>query len=142
MDRQITTYTTDYLSYNYDIYIVSPSSPAVFAMPLPDNISVNIVIPDKSDKTLEFPYLIYESHFFSFKKSIQCKLSFKKNHFQLNNDLLEISVWGSNEEEAIDAFNFQFYSLYINFALENDNNLSDEAIKLKSKILDLISLVL
>jgi hypothetical protein len=111
-------------------------------VPLPENLSVDVFIPDKSDKTLEFPYLIYESHFFSFKKSIQCKLSFKENHFRLNNDLLNISVWGSNEEEAIDAFNFQFYSLYLNFALENDNNLSDEAIKLKSKLLDLISLVL
>jgi len=142
MNGQITTYNSDFISFSYDIFVVTPSSQALFEPPLTKEASVDFIFPDNSDKILELPYVIYQSHFFSFKESLKCNLTFKKNHFHLKNDRLDISVWGSTKDDVLDAFNFHFYSLYSNFALEDDNNLSLEAKRLKTKILDLISLIL
>jgi len=142
MSNQITIYSSDFQSINYNTYIIEPSPDVQLNVPSLRNISIDIVCPDKSDKILEFPYVIYQNHFFSFKKSLKCKLTQKKNLYYLNNDELNIAVWGSSQDEVIEAFNFQFHSLYRNFALENDENLSTKAQILKSKILALISLVL
>jgi len=142
MNGQITTYNSDFLSFSCDVYEVSPSSPAIFTMLPVNNLCININIPDSSNKILEFAYIIYQNHFFSLKTPLKCKMSYNKNLYFLTYDDLNLSVWASTRDELIDAFNFQFYSLYTNFALERDENLSVEAKNLKSKILDLISLVL
>jgi len=142
MNGQITTYSPDFISFSYDVEIISPTSPALFNTQPLKEITVNIPISNNLNRYLEFSYAIYQSHFYSFKYPLKCKLTYKKSLISLTNDLLYISVWGSTQEEVVDAFYFQFYSLYCNFAIENDENLSEEAIILKSKILDLISLVL
>lgn len=142
MSNQITTYSSDIKIINYEAFIAAPSLERT-CDPLPlHKISIDIACLDILDKMLEIPYVIYQSHFFSFKKALKCKLTHKKNLFYLIFNELNLTVWGSSQEETIEAFSFQFHSLYHNFALENDDNLSAEAKILKLKILDLISLVL
>lgn len=142
MERAITTYSSDSQNINYDIAIMTPSLiSANFYLPIKE-INIDVTCKPRFDKEILIQYVVYNSHFFSFKKNLVCKITSKKNLFFITNTDLGLSVWGNSQQEAIDALHFQFHSLYTNYALESDDNLSADAKILKSKILDLISLVL
>lgn len=78
---------------------------------------------------------------FKLKSKLECTVQFEENLYFVGNDELDIMVWAESREEVEKAFNFEFYSLYLNYALEADNNLTSKAILLKNKILSLIETV-
>ncbi|WP_299756111.1 hypothetical protein [uncultured Pontibacter sp.] len=51
---------------------------------------------------------------------------------------LEIAVWGETREDAEEAFNFTFISLYESYALEEDVNLTEGAKQLKDMLMSLV----
>ena len=63
---------------------------------------------------------------------------FRSDTYIVENELLNICVWGETREDAEIAFAFNFHSLYLNFALEKDNKLSPDAILLKNKLLKIV----
>lgn len=63
------------------------------------------------------------------------------NHI-IENDYLDFSAFGSNEEEAKKAINFSFYALYQNYYLEKDDNLTKKAQELKIKLQKLVKKVI
>lgn len=74
-------------------------------------------------------------------ESITCEVEFKDDLYFIIYSDLNIEVWGQSRKEAIEAFNFTFYSLVMNYAQEEDDNLTDDAIILKSKLNTMIRLI-
>ncbi len=66
------------------------------------------------------------------------KINYKDNSIFLNNNEFDIIVWGDSIEKAREALCFAFHSLYVNYALEEDINLTPKAIELKQKLLNLV----
>ncbi len=83
----------------------------------------------------------YEQSVFVLKEKISCEVIFSDNFYYIKFEPLEIDVWGETREEAQEAFNFAFNSLYENFVLEKDKNLSLKAQSLKSKIMGMIKTI-
>jgi hypothetical protein len=83
----------------------------------------------------------YQNFNFDLNKILECVVEFEDDNYILKNEELDIIVWGATREEVEDAFNFGFYSLYINYYLEDDSKLSDEAILLKNKLQAIIKSV-
>lgn len=71
-------------------------------------------------------------------RSLPVKAKRKKDNFVLTNEELGITVWGKDVEEAKLAFNFAFDSLYREYYLEEDANLSEGALKLKTLLRSII----
>ncbi|MGL5125181.1 MAG: hypothetical protein ACRC6U_04255 [Fusobacteriaceae bacterium] len=87
-------------------------------------------------------HILYENYQFFLKKRIYFIVRTFENrgcdYFTINNTFLDISTIKNDIYEAIDAINSSFYSLYMNYYLEHDKNLTDKAIELKRKLQDLI----
>ena len=83
----------------------------------------------------------YEHYVFVFKEKITCEVSYSEGLYYILYEPLEINVWGQTREETKDAFCFTFYSLYENFVLEKEENLSPKAQNLKAKIEALLKTV-
>jgi hypothetical protein len=83
----------------------------------------------------------HEQSVFVLKEKITCEVIFSDNLYYIKFEPLEIDVWGQTREEAQEAFNFTFHSLYENFVLEKDKNLSPKAQSLKLKIMDMIKTI-
>jgi len=79
---------------------------------------------------------------FVLNKKLECQVDFEDDNYIIKNDELDIIVWGQTREEVEDAFEFSFYSLYLNYCLEIDDRLSDEAKELKSKLNTIIKNVI
>ena len=75
------------------------------------------------------------------KEKLECNVQFEDNLYFIENENLDLTVWAETREEVEKAFNFEFYSLYLNYALESDDMLTPKAILLKGKILSLIETV-
>jgi len=73
----------------------------------------------------------YNRKVFILNKKLDCQVEFEDQHYIIKNTELDIIVWGQTREEVEEAFRFSFYSLYINYVLEADDNLSEEALSLK-----------
>lgn len=69
---------------------------------------------------------------------LNCEVSYEDETYIIANDLLDITVWGDTRDEAETAFSFAFRSLYVNYAEETDEQLSQEAKLLKSTLLSLV----
>lgn len=82
--------------------------------------------------------LRFNGYTFILNKKLNTSISYNDGLFYLENEELDIMVWGKSREEAEEAFAFSFYSLYINYAMEDDENLSPEAIDLKQTLTSLI----
>ncbi|MBI5324841.1 MAG: hypothetical protein HZB41_06155 [Ignavibacteriae bacterium] len=80
----------------------------------------------------------YNDNIFNLIEKLECQVEFIEDNYIITNDKLDITVWGSTREEAENAFAFMFYSIYQNFAKEDDKKLSDNAIKLKQQLLKLV----
>lgn len=91
------------------------------------------------EKTFNIPVVFFEGHFFQFNKPLKCQIEIVEDIVFIYNKLLDIRVWGNSKNEAIEAFNFTFYSLYKNFAQEDDKNLTLGAKKVKEKLNNLVS---
>jgi hypothetical protein len=87
-------------------------------------------------------FLKYNDFMFILNQKLQCEVEFEEETYLIKNNELDIVVWGQTREEVEDAFCFSFYSMYLNYYLENDENLSDEAIQLKNKLKNTIKNVI
>ena len=69
------------------------------------------------------------------KEKLECNVQFEDNLYFIENENLDLTVWAETREEVEKAFNFEFYSLYINYAKELDDKLTENpnAPKLKIK---------
>jgi hypothetical protein len=80
----------------------------------------------------------YNGKIFLLKERLECDVEYKDNHYFIKYNPLNISVFSSTRDEVEDAFYFSFYSLYENFVVEDDKNLSAKAIALKGQLMSLI----
>lgn len=83
----------------------------------------------------------YQDKIFILNKNLECLVEFEDDNYIIHNPELDLVVWGENRKEVEEAFNFSFYSLYVNYYLEDDSKLSDEAILLKNKLRGIIKKV-
>lgn len=105
-------------------------------------INCNLDEPYFEEKDFNISVVFFEGHFFHLKKPLECQLEIIEDKIFIYNKLLDIRVWGNSKDDAIDALNFTFYSLYKNFAQEEDQNLTLEAKKVKEKLNNLVSFAL
>ncbi len=66
---------------------------------------------------------------------LNANVSHAAGQFFIEYEPLNLTVWGSELEEAKAAFNFAFHSLYLFYAAEKDENLTPKARNLKTAIL-------
>ena len=78
--------------------------------------------------------LDYEGLEIQFQRAIVGEVRIDDGLFQVENDALDVFVWGDTRKDAEEAFVFAIYSLYVNFYYEADENLSEDAIKLKDEL--------
>jgi len=97
------------------------------------------------NEVIEFEGVITEIHSISFenfifylKMPLVCKIENESNYVYISNDFLNINVWDQNEEAAFEAFSFTFFALYENYYNEVNQNLTDNAIKIKDKLHSII----
>lgn len=78
--------------------------------------------------------IAYQNITFVLKEHLNCNIEYKRGKYFISFTPLDISVWGKSREEAEEAFSFVFYSLYINYYLVKNSDLTSEAVALKKKI--------
>lgn len=102
------------------------------------NISDKNILFSEELEHETYPFKL--SHFVSNDKAfilndeIICEVEYNEGLYFIFYPDLHIEVWGETRDEAEKAFEFVFYSLYVNYVLEDDTNLTDDAIILKDKI--------
>lgn len=138
-----------------NITIYNPQEQSVITGPLAiepvNNMEFNPTVIKKSNFDFDFGqytfqknYIIidnifFENHFYALKKGLKCNISLEEDLIVIFNKELNIRVWGLTKKETLEAFNFQFHSLYENFALEYNNKLSDKAQDIKRKLIELVA---
>lgn len=70
--------------------------------------------------------------------TINCMVEYSDDLYFITYKDLNIEVWGETREDAEQAFKFTFYSLVVNYAEEDDSNLTNDAILLKNKLITMI----
>ncbi len=77
------------------------------------------------------------------KKKLKCTLGYNENEkfYYIENEEFSIFVFGTAKEEVIKDFAKMFDSLYKNFVVVSDTELSAGAIKLKIKLIELIDYI-
>jgi len=83
----------------------------------------------------------YENKTFELNEKLVGKVYFANDNYIIENEELGISAWGKTMVEAKEAVGFNFYALYLNYFLEDDINLTSDAIQLKSKLKNIIKRV-
>ena len=75
-----------------------------------------------------YPYrpdsLRYDGYVFILNRKLLTQIVFEEGLFFINSEELDMTVWGESREGAEEAFAFAFYSLYLNYCMEEDENLS------------------
>jgi hypothetical protein len=84
----------------------------------------------------------YNGKVFILNKKLDCQVEFEDKYYVIKNNELDILVWGQTREEVEEAFRFSFYSLYLSYSLEGDENLSNEAQELKRKLSNIIKSII
>ena len=84
----------------------------------------------------------YADRFYVLSKSLQCNTSQMEDCVTVSNEELAIYGIGRTVNEAVEAFSFNFFSLHSIYALEDDENLSAEALNLKRKLTSLVLFVI
>jgi len=70
---------------------------------------------------------------FLLKEHLNCIIEYKRGKYFISFSPLGISVWGKSREEAEEAYGFIFYSLYTNYYLAKNSELTADAISLKKR---------
>lgn len=83
--------------------------------------------------------ITYNNMTYTLINSMKCLVTIEDNMFIIRNELLDITVWGEDQDSAEEAFYFTFNAIYINYVKEKEENLSDKAIILKHNINNLIA---
>ncbi len=93
-----------------------------------------------------YPYkpisIAFENTVYILNKRLDCQVEFEDDMYVIQNSEFDITVWGETREEAEYSVGFTFHSLYQNFALENDDKLSEEAKLLKNNLLKVVKSVI
>ena len=104
--------------------------------------SIKEVLFYKAIEADTYPYISneisFENHKYILDEEIECRVKFEEENYIIEYDDLDIVVWGESREEAEQAFAFAFDSLYSNYAVESNENLTEKAINLKKKINSLV----
>lgn len=104
----------------------------------------NIIYSEVLDHAT-YPYtpdrFLVENKLIILNDTIIADVSFVDDLYFITYSDLNIEVWGETRKDAQDAFDFTFYSLFLNYAEEDDSNLTDDAIQLKNKIITMIRTV-
>jgi hypothetical protein len=87
-------------------------------------------------------FIRFEDYTFILNGPLTCDIYFEENLYYIENKLLDITVWGESREEVEEAFAFCFYSMYVNYYLEQESALSLDAIELKKNLSNVIKNVL
>ncbi len=85
--------------------------------------------------------ITYDIHTYILHSSLKCLVTYEDDSFIIRNDLLDITVWGDDQDLAEEAFYFMFNAVYINYAKEKEEYLSEKAIILKHQIDNLITTI-
>jgi hypothetical protein len=85
---------------------------------------------------IPFDNMIYVLH-----GRLNCEVSYESGHYFIENEFLDIEVWGETREAAENAFAFSFHALYTNFAKEADAKLSKTAKILKTNLLKIVKAI-
>lgn len=83
--------------------------------------------------------ITYENLTYNLHNPLKCLVTYEDDNFIIRNDLLDITVWGEDQDIAEEAFYFMFNAVYENYANEKEEYLSEKAIILKHKIDNLIA---
>lgn len=83
----------------------------------------------------------YDEKLYVLHEKLTCDVNFENQVYVVSFSPLNLCVWGVTREEAETAFNFSFHALYQNFALAEDETLSEEAIVLKNKLLAIVKAI-
>jgi len=84
----------------------------------------------------------FEDFIFLLTEHLECEVKYEEDSYLIANNKLDIIVWGETRKEVEEAFSFSFYSIYLNYYLEKNENLSKEAIELKQTIKSIIKKVI
>lgn len=68
------------------------------------------------------------------KNELVCNVTIVENYYFIENDFLELQSFGESRGKAITAFNEDFAMLYECYYLEDDLNLTKDALELKQKL--------
>lgn len=92
-----------------------------------------------------YPYTLdrisYDANIIHLNDTITCNVDYEEGLYFISYPDLRIEVWGVSRKEAEKAFDFTFYSLVLNYANEEDENLTNDAILLKNKLTTMIRLI-
>lgn len=107
------------------------------------NIKEVYLIEEMDHDTYPFKHglIQFEDTVFVLNKQLECTVEFENGMYIIHCDELDITVWGESRKEVEEAFFFSFYSLYQNYYLEDDINLSEEALLLKTNLKLLIKTI-
>jgi len=108
------------------------------------NISEVLFLEKLEHDTYPFkPEIIkFQETIFVLNRNLDCTIDYEEDNYIIKNEELDIVVWGDSRKEVEEAFCFSFYSIYQNYCIEVNSNLSDEAILLKEKMYSLIKNVI
>jgi len=106
---------------------------------------INIESDNETGRPLQSEFgldvISYEDLTFELNRKLDCKLEVIDGDCIIECEFLDFSVWGRSIMEAGQAFAFTFFSLFSNYYNEDDDNLTSDAISLKTKLKGLIKLV-
>lgn len=89
-----------------------------------------------------YPFQLHEvkvdKTIYTFNKTLSANVTFEDEMFFIEYTNLNIDVWGDSREEAEEAFTFALQSIIRNIYLDDDSNLTDKAIVLKSHLKSII----
>lgn len=82
--------------------------------------------------------IIWGNEMFMLRNEIACSFKIENDYYVIEYGPLNLFVYGKTREEAIEGFREEIAMLWHAYAMENDDNLTRDAIELKQKILKLI----
>jgi len=95
----------------------------------------NDIYPFKPDT------LRYDGYVFILNRKLDTQVSIEDGLFFIVCEELDITVWGDSREASEQAFSFSFYALYLNYVMDEDDNLDEGALELKQQLSSLIQSV-
>lgn len=85
-------------------------------------------------------YLKYKNYEFHFIKPYTFKIKKDKKNFVCEDENFDIHIIASSEEDLYNQLSEEFVFLWKEYALEDDINLINDAIKLKNRVLNTFTL--
>lgn len=81
--------------------------------------------------------IVWGNEMFMLKNEIACSFRIENGYYIIEYEPLNIFVYGKTREEAIEGLREEIAMIWHAYAMENDHNLTRDAIELKQKIIKL-----